>query len=79
MAASGGARPGQVPGRDVEVEAAGGDVEDDRVAAADQAERAAGGRLRGDVEDDGAVGGAAHAAVADPDHVAHAPLQQPGR
>jgi hypothetical protein len=31
------------------------------------------------VEDDGAVGGAAHAAVADPDHVADAALQQPGR
>src|SRR4029453_11624556 len=70
---------GQVAGREVQAEGAGTDVEDDRVAGADQGQRAAGGRLRGDVEDHGAVRGAAHAAVADPDHVADAALQQPGR
>ena len=40
------------------------------------AERAAGGRLGGDVQHDRAVRGAAHPAVADPHHVAHALREQ---
>ena len=42
----------------------------------DQRQRAAGRRLRRDVQDHGAVRGAAHPAVADPHHVAHALLEQ---
>ena len=45
------------------------------VAGPDQAERPAGRGLRRDVQHDGAVGGAAHPAVADADHVAHALLR----
>src|SRR5262249_31392650 len=44
-------------------------------AGADQSEGSTGGRLGGDVQHDGAVGGAAHPTVADPDHVAN-PLGQ---
>ena len=54
---------------------AGGDVEDDHVAGPDERQRAAGGGLGRDVQDDRPVGGAAHPPVADPDHVPHALLR----
>ena len=62
--------------RDVQVEAAGRDVERDRVAGLDERERAAGEGLGRDVEHAGAVGGAGHPGVGDPDHVSDAGLQQ---
>ena len=63
-------------GRDVQVEAAVGDVEGDLVAGLDEGEWAAGEGLGRDVEDAGSVGGAGHAGVGDPDHVSDAGLQQ---
>src|SRR5262249_53581098 len=66
--------PREVLRRDVDVKPPRRDVELDDVAGADQAQRAPGRGLRRDVQDDGAVGRAAHPAVADADHVAHASL-----
>jgi len=65
--------------RHVDVEATGRHVEHDRVAGADQAQWTAGGRLRRDAQNDGAVGRPAHPPVADPDHVADTQPQQLGR
>ena len=53
-----------------------GDVDRDQVAGPHQRQRPADVRLGRDVQDAGAVAGAAHARVADPHHVAHALLQQ---
>ena len=66
-----GSRAAQLVLRHVDVEATAGDVEHDEVAGPRQDERAPGRRLRGDVQDDGAVRRPAHAPVADADHVAH--------
>src|SRR5689334_17384091 len=52
--------------RDLDVDAAGVDVETDDIAGAHEGERPAGGGFGADVQHDGAVGGAAHAAVAHP-------------
>jgi HEPN domain-containing protein len=47
--------------------------------SADELQRPPDRGLRRDVQDARGVGGAAHPRVGDPQHVAHAPLQQPGR
>src|SRR5205807_2135852 len=65
-----GATAGQLAFGHVQGEAATGDVQLDLVAVADEGERAADGGFGGDVQDDGAVGCAAHARVRDADHVA---------
>ena len=54
---------------DQEVERAVGDREGDAVAVAHEGERATDGGFRRDMENDRAVGGAAHAGVGDADHV----------
>jgi hypothetical protein len=66
-----GAAAAEFFGGDEEVDAAG-DVEFDEVAVADRNYGAASGGFWDAVEDHGAVGGAAHAAVGDADHVPHA-------
>ena len=63
----------------LDLEAAFGDIEDDHIALLHQRQRTAGGRLRRDVQDDGAIGGAAHARVRDPHHVGDPFLQDLGR
>ena len=52
------------------------DVKRDEVAVTDRGQRTTGGCLGGDVEHDGAKGGAAHAGVGDADHVADAVAQE---
>ena len=60
----------------VELEPPRGDVEHDEVAILDEGQRPADRCLGRHVEHDRAVGGAAHAAVADAHHVAHSLLEQ---
>src|SRR5439155_14839564 len=62
----------QLGGGDVQLEAAAGDVQLDLVAIPHEGERSADGGFGGDVQDDSAVGRAAHPSVRDADHVAHA-------
>ena len=64
---------------DVQVQAALGHVELDQVAVLHQRERPAGRGLGRGVQHHGAVGGAAHARVADAHHVGDALLQHLGR
>ena len=59
---------------DLQIQPAPGNVQNDLVAALDQRQRPADERLRRDVQHARAVGGAAHAGVGDPDHVADALL-----
>ena len=54
---------------DEDVEPPRRDIEPDHVAVAQEGERTADRRLGGDMDDDGAEGGAAHAGVGDPHHV----------
>ena len=61
---------------DQEVDLARLDVDLDHVAGPDQGQRAADRGLGRDVQDAGAVGGAAHPRVGDPHHLAHALLEQ---
>ncbi len=74
--ASFGARRASSSVGHLDVDASGRDVERDDVAGAHERQRSTGGGLGGDVQHDGAVRGAAHPAVADPDHVAHALREQ---
>ena len=67
---------GEVFFRDAQVDAATRDVQRDEVARLDERQRASDEGLGRDVQDAGAVGGAGHAGVADPHHVADALLQQ---
>ena len=53
-------------------EAAAGNVERDHVAGTHERQRAAGRGFGRDVQDDGAVGGAAHARIGDADHIRYA-------
>ena len=57
---------------DEQVEPPRRDVEPDHVAVLHQRERTADRGLGGDMQDDRAEGGAAHAGVGDPDHVVDA-------
>ena len=70
-----GVRAASSVGCEFDVEAPPAHVERDPVAGLHQPERAAGRGLRRDVQHDGPVGGAAHPAVADAHHVAHALLR----
>jgi hypothetical protein len=63
----------------VQVQPAAGHVQRDQVTVLHQRQRAAGGGLGRGVQHHGAVGGAAHARVADADHVGDALLQHLGR
>src|SRR3954463_16229881 len=65
--------------RDLEIYGAGGNVERDAVAVPDQRQRTADVRLGRDMQDAGAVAGAAHARVRDAHHVANALLHELGR
>src|SRR5262249_11306530 len=58
----------------IEIDGARGDIERDLVAILHQRQRAADIGLRRDMEDAGAVAGAAHARIRQPHHVAHALL-----
>ena len=69
------APPRQLVVRDVELEPPRLDIELDEVPVAHQRQRAPDSGFRADVKDDGALGGAAHACVRDPDHVGHTRLQ----
>ena len=73
----GGLAAGQFLVADVQMDAALVDVDLDLVAGLHEGERAADEAFRRDMQDAGAVAGAAHAAVGDADHVAHALPQQP--
>ena len=63
----------------MQVQAALGHVELDHVAVVHQRQGATGSRFRCGVQDHGAVGGAAHAGVADAHHVSNAFTQYLGR
>src|SRR3954471_2577066 len=60
----------------VEIDGAGGHVERDAVAVPHQGQRTADVGFRRNMQNAGAVAGAAHARVRDPHHVAHALLHQ---
>src|SRR6478735_5759413 len=63
----------------IEVDSARGDVERDAVAIPHQRQRAADIGFGRNVQNAGAIAGAAHARVRDPHHVAHALLHELGR
>ena len=68
--------PSQLLLVDQQLETAAGDVQLDQVAVLHQCQRPTHGRFRRHVQDDGALGGAAHARVGDPHDVRDASAQQ---
>src|SRR5450631_147608 len=64
--------------RNIEIDAARGDVERDAVAVLHERQRPADIGFRRDMQDAGAVAGAAHARIRHPHHVAHALFYQFG-
>src|SRR3954462_3581958 len=65
--------------RHIKIDGAGSDIERDAVAVPHQRQRSADIRLRSDVQNAGAVAGAAHARIGDAHHVADALLHELGR
>src|SRR5215472_12048902 len=63
----------------VEVQAARGYIQFDRVSVSDEGQNSAGCGFGGNVQHYGSIGGAAHAGVRDAYHVFHALLKNPGR